>query len=51
MIASLNQTRIRIWVRKRLTSNQQGSKDQSNAQPLCPSSLKTLGLGIIWEFW
>ena len=52
MIANLNQTRFRIWMRKRLLSNQQGSKDQPNAQPFFfLSSLKTLGLSIIKEFW
>ena len=40
-----------MWMRKRLSSNQQGSEDQSNAYPFCPSSLKTLGLAILWEFW
>ena len=39
-----------MWMRKR-SSNQQGSEDQSNAYLFFPSSLKTLGLAIIWEFW
>ena len=37
-------------MRKRLPSNQQGSEDQSNTQPFCPSSLETLGLAILREF-
>ena len=31
VFASLNQTRIRIWMKKRLPSNQKGFEDQSNA--------------------
>jgi len=27
------------------------SEDQSNSQPFYPSSLKTLGLGILAKFW
>ena len=51
MIASLNQLEVWTWMKKRLPSNQQESKDQSNAQPVCSSNLKTLGLGILREFW
>ena len=51
MFASLKQLEVWTWIRKGLPSNQQGSEDQSNAQPFCHSSLKTLGLNIQREFW
>ena len=50
VFASLDQLEFEHgWERDYLQTKR--LENQSNPQPLCPYSLKTLGLGILWEFW